>query len=314
MKNLRKIKGDASFRKFFRKRNNNDTSVIVFAKKEKYKNLLVYDAINKILNKNKILAPNLYQEKYNKNYIEIEDFGNETIYKILNNKKNKFSYFKKIIKILKQIQSIKNKSIKNFKNKNYIIPKYDKKILIKEANLFCDWFVKNTLSKKNRIQFIKRYKKIIKKLASSLKLKNNVFVHRDFHISNLMLVNNQIGVLDSQDALIGNKAYDVASLIDDVRFKTEISLKNKIYKYYLKENNKIEKYKFKNDFEILSILRNLKIIGIFTRLAVRDGKKNYLRLIPHAWALIDLRINQNKLFSDLKYLIKENFKNKLNES
>jgi len=314
MKNLRKIKGDASFRKFFRKRNNNDTSVIVFAKKEKYKNLLVYDAINKILNKNKILAPNLYQEKYNKNYIEIEDFGNETIYKILNNKKNKFSYFKKIIKILKQIQSIKNKSIKNFKNKNYIIPKYDKKILIKEANLFCDWFVKNTLSKKNRIQFIKRYKKIIKKLASSLKLKNNVFVHRDFHISNLMLVNNQIGVLDSQDALIGNKAYDVASLIDDVRFKTEISLKNKIYKYYLKENNKTDKYKFKNDFEILSILRNLKIIGIFTRLAVRDGKKNYLRLIPHAWALIDLRINQNKLFSDLKYLIKENFKNKLNES
>ena len=314
MKNLRKIKGDASFRKFFRKKNNNDTSIIVFAKKEKYKNLLVYDAINKILNKNKILAPNLYQEKYNKNYIEIEDFGNETIYKILNNKKNKFFYFKKIIKILKQIQSIKNKSIKNFKNKNYIIPKYDKKILIKEANLFCDWFVKNTLSKKNRIQFIKRYKKIIKKLASSLKLKNNVFVHRDFHISNLMLVNNQIGVLDSQDALIGNKAYDVASLIDDVRFKTEISLKNKIYKYYLKENNKIEKYKFKNDFEILSILRNLKIIGIFTRLAVRDGKKSYLRLIPHAWALIDLRINQNKLFSDLKYLIKENFKNKLNES
>ena len=126
-----------------------------------------------------------------------------------------------------------------------------------------------------------------------------------------MLVNNQIGVLDSQDALIGNKAYDVASLIDDVRFKTEISLKNKIYKYYLKENNKIEKYKFKNDFEILSILRNLKIIGIFTRLAVRDGKKSYLRLIPHAWALIDLRINQNKLFSDLKYLIKENFKNKI---
>ena len=310
MKNLRKIKGDASFRKFFRKKNKNNTSIIVFSKKDKFKNLLVYDAINKILNKNKILAPSLYQERYNQNYIEIEDFGNETIFKILNKKKKNFLYFKKIIRLLKQIQSIKNKSIKNFKNRNYIIPKYDKKILIKEANLFCDWYVKNTLSKKKGSQFIKNFQKIIRKLASSLKLRNNVFVHRDFHVSNLMLVNNQIGVIDSQDALIGNKAYDLASLIDDVRFKTQVSLKNKIYKYYLDKNKKKEKYKFKNDFEILSILRNLKIIGIFTRLALRDGKKSYLRLIPHAWELIDLRINQNKLFNELKYLIKENFKKK----
>ena len=87
MKNLIKIKGDASFREFFRKNNNNYTSIIVFAKKEKFKNLLVYDSINKILNKNKILAPKLYNEKYSKNYIEIQDFGNETIFNKLNEKK-----------------------------------------------------------------------------------------------------------------------------------------------------------------------------------------------------------------------------------
>ena len=62
MKNLRKIKGDASFRSFFRKKNNKLNSIIVFSKKEKYKNLLVYDAINKIFIKNKILAPKLYEE------------------------------------------------------------------------------------------------------------------------------------------------------------------------------------------------------------------------------------------------------------
>ena len=83
MKNLIKIKGDASFRKFFRKKKNNYSSVVVFAKKEKFKNLLIYDAINKILKKNKVLAPNLYEENYRKNYIEIEDFGNETIFKKL---------------------------------------------------------------------------------------------------------------------------------------------------------------------------------------------------------------------------------------
>ena len=155
---------------------------------------------------------------------------------------------------------------------------------------------------------------IIKKLVLQLKLRNNVFVHRDFHISNLMLVNNQIGVIDTQDALIGNKAYDLASLIDDVRFKTSNVLKKKIYNYYIGKQKDLKKDKFINDFEILSVLRNLKIIGIFTRLAVRDKKKKYLKMIPYAWKLINLRINNDKIFQDLKDLLKENFKKKFNEN
>ena len=312
MKNLKKIKGDASFREFFRKRSKNFTSIIVLSKKEKFNNLLVYDAINKILIKNKVLAPKLYQENYNKNYLEIEDFGDETLFKILNKKKvNKLFYFKKVIKILNQMQLIKNRSIKNFKKKLFIIPKYENKILVQEANLFCDWYVKKNLSKIDRNKFIKAFKKIIIKLTLNLKLKNKIFVHRDFHVSNLMLVNNKIGIVDSQDALIGNKAYDLASLIDDVRFKTSKSLKNNIYKFYISKQKNLNKYHFKNDFEILSILRNLKIIGIFTRLAVRDGKKNYLKLIPNAWDLINIRINENDIFNDLKDLLNQYFKGKI---
>ena len=290
--NSKPIKGDASFRKFFRKKIDNKNSIVVFAKKEKYKNLIVYDAINKILNKNKILAPNLYEENYKKGYIEIQDFGDEKIFKILLKKKNnKFKYFKKIVKILIQIQSIKNRDVKDFKKKKYIIPKYDKLILLKEARLFCDWYIKKKLQKKNRDEFNKKFKRITEKLISNLKLNNNVFVHRDFHVSNLMLVNNRIGVIDGQDALIGNKAYDLASLVDDVRLRTPAILKNKIYKFYINKQNNLNKAKFKNDFDILSVLRNLKIIGIFTRLAVRDGKKRYLKLIPRAWELINIRID-----------------------
>jgi len=313
MKKILKIKGDASFRKFYRKKNNHHTSVIVFAKKEKFKNLLIYDAINKILNKNKILAPKLYKENYSKNYIEIQDFGNETIFKKLNQKRiNKFIYFKKIINLLNKTQSIKNRKIKNFKNKYYTIPKYDKSLLIKEASLFCDWYAKKKLTKSGKDKFSREFKRIIKQLANNLKLKNNIFVHRDFHVSNLMLVNNQIGIIDSQDALIGNKAYDLASLIDDVRMKTSKSFKKKVYNFYIKKQKKLDLHKFKNDFDILSILRNLKIIGIFTRLAMRDRKNNYLKLIPYTWKLINMRINENKIFLDLKKLLNKNFKGKLN--
>ena len=160
-------------------------------------------------------------------------------------------------------------------------------------------------------KFSKEFKKIIRKLSSNIKLRNNFFVHRDFHVSNLMLVNGQIGLIDSQDALIGNRAYDLASLVDDVRLRTSKVLKKKIFNFYIGTQKKIDKKKIKNDFEILSILRNLKIIGIVTRLAIRDKKKGYLKLIPYAWELISLRINENEIFLDLKKLLNDNFKKNL---
>ena len=307
-KNLKQIKGDASFRFFFRKKKNNLSSIIIFAKKDRRSNLLIYDAINKILVKNGILAPQLISENYSKNFIEIQDFGKQTIFNFLKkNKKKKLILFKKIIFLLNQIQLIKDKKVKNFKKKNYIIPKYSAKVLLREAKLFSAWYGPQKLSNLNLSKFSKQYEKILRVLIKKISLKNDVFVHRDFHVSNLMLINKRIGVIDTQDALYGNRAYDLASLIDDVRFKTSNIMKGKIFKIYLKSNKKLNTKKFKNDFEIISVLRNLKIIGIFTRLAIRDNKKNYLKLIPYAWSLIRLRSKNNKIFKDLNNLLNKNF-------
>ena len=306
LKKFKKIQGDASFRKFYRNKKNN--SIVVVANKEKYKNLLIYDAINKILIKNKILAPNLLNQNYFSNYIEIQDLGNETIFQLLKKKKiNRYFIFKKIIKNLNKLQSIKDKKIKNFKNKLYKVKEYNNNILFNETKLFCDWYVVNKLPKKKSIKFNHKFKKEVKFLLSKLNYKNDTFVHRDFHVSNLMYSKNKIGVIDGQDALIGNQAYDLASLIDDVRFKTSNKFKEKVYNYYLRTNKKIKLKKFSIDFEILSVLRNLKIIGIFMRLAERDNKKKYLKLIPYAWKMIDYRANKSKVFDNLIFLLKKNF-------
>ena len=306
LKKFKKIQGDASFRKFYRNKKNN--SIVVVANKEKNKNLLTYDAINKILIKNKILAPKLLNQNYSSNYIEIQDLGNETIFQLLKKKKiNRYFIFKKIIKNLNKLQSIKDKKIKNFKNRLYKVKEYNNNTLFNETKLFCDWYVINKLSKKKSIKFNYKFKKEVKFLLSKLNYKNDTFVHRDFHVSNLMYLNNKIGVIDGQDALIGNQAYDLASLIDDVRFKTSNKFKEKVYNYYLKTNKKIKLKKFSIDFEILSVLRNLKIIGIFMRLAERDNKKKYLKLIPYAWKMIDYRANKNKVFDNLIFLLKKNF-------
>ena len=303
---LRKIKGDASHRKFYRNSKNN--SILVLTKKDKLKNLLIYDAINKILTKNKILAPNLLSENYFNNYMEIQDFGDQTLFKILKKKNNnKLNTFKEIIKILNKIQLIKDKKIKNFKNKIYKVQEYKTKILFNETKLFCDWYVPKILPKVKNIKFNKKFQSEIKNLLSKLNYKNDTFVHRDFHVSNLMYYNKKIAVIDSQDALIGNRAYDLASLIDDVRLKTSKELKEKVFSFYIKTNKKIDLKKFKKDFEILSILRNLKIIGIFMRLAIRDDKKKYIKLIPYAWEMINHRIKKQNEFKNLMILLKNNF-------
>ena len=310
---LKKIKGDASFRAFYRKKDNKKNSIIVYATKEKEKNLLIYDAINSLLIENKIIAPKLYKENYKQNFIEIEDFGNDTVFKLLKKSgSNKINLYKKSIDLLSRIQKIKQNKIKNFIGKNYKIPIYNGNKLLKEAKLFSEWYANKYVSKKKLATLNIDINKQIKFLLSNLKLKNDTLVHRDFHVSNLMKYKKKLAIIDTQDAVIGNMAYDLASLIDDVRFKSNKKLKDSTYNYYLKLNkNKTDKIILLNDFEILSVVRNMKIIGIFARLAARDKKIQYLKLIPYAWKLIELRLKNNQIFDNLKRLLDLNFSNKI---
>ncbi len=148
-------------------------------------------------------------------------------------------------------------------------------------------------------------------MINSLKNKESFFVHRDFHVSNIMFFNGKPAIIDSQDSVYGNRAYDLASLIDDVRVKTTANERKKIFNEYIKLNRNINIFEFSNDFKILSVIRNLKIIGIFTRLFIRDHKKQYLKLIPNTWKLIDYRVNGEEIFTELKTLLDKNFSKKI---
>lgn len=293
-KNIVELSGDASHRKFYRDKKNN--SIIVYAKKEKRKNLLIYAAINELLNNNKILTPRLISEKYKKNYIIIEDLGDYTGLKKFKN--YKVDNYIKLFEILKKLKLVRKRTINTFLKTNYTIKNYSNNELLREAKLFSDWYMPKIIKKKLSLSK-KLYIKIIKKLILSLKLKKKVFVHRDFHISNIMIKKNKIYLIDSQDAVFGNEAYDLASLIDDVRIKIKLKNREKIYEKFISKQKKINPEKLRNDFEILSILRNLKIIGIFTRLSKRDKKHKYLKLIPYAWKMIDERRKHNTRFEEL---------------
>ena len=294
-KQLEKLSGDASFRKFYRHKKNK--SIIVYCKKEKFKNLIIYEAVNRFLKNNNINTPKLISENYKKNFIEIEDLGNLTGLKKY--KSFKINNYKKLFKILKKIQNIKPKKIKTLLKKIYKIPIYSDKLLLDEAKLFSNWYLPTKI-KKNETKVLNELNKILKKVIRKLMIKKRVLVHRDFHISNIMLNRKKIYLIDTQDLIYGNPAYDVASLIDDVRYK--ISLKNReiLYKKFILKEKKNFSSKLRNDFEILSTLRNLKIIGIFTRLSKRDKKYSYVKMIPYAWQMIEERLTQNRNLYELK--------------
>lgn len=303
---LKKISGDASFREFYRLKKSDRTSIIVSAKKDKYKNLIVYSVINNILNSNKIYAPKLITNRYRNNMIEISDLGDKSFYDFIISRKNKLREYKSLIKLIIKLQKIKIKKVYKLGKFKVKLSKYTSSYLHKESDLFFDWYLKYSLKEKKNNKVKRLFRNELDKIYKRLNFKNDTFVHRDFHVSNIMLSKKKLGVIDSQDAIIGNPLYDVASLIDDVRIKLPQNLQNNLFKFYYK-NSKYKKKKIeklKNDFDILSVQRNLKILGIFVRLSKRDNKLNYLKYLPYTWLLIERRM-KNPIFDKLNILFKK---------
>ena len=315
---LKKISGDASFREFYRIQKKTNISILIRSSKEKFKNLIVYAAVNDLLRRNKIKAPKLINQYFDEEMMEIENLGDHSFLEIIKKKKSKLGAYKKLVNILIKIQKIKFK--KKIKYKKYKIKfnEYNLSELHKESDLFFEWYLKNNCRKKNFLKFKKKIRNELNDLYKKLYFKNNCFVHRDFHADNIMVKKKVVGIIDSQDAIKGNPLYDVASLIDDVRVKTNNSFKISLLKYYLTKTKKIKKEQrtmAKQDLSILSIQRNLKILGIFVRLYKRDGKPNYLKFLPYTWKLIELRMN-NEIFNNLKkllnYAVPKKNRNKMN--
>ena len=111
---------------------------------------------------------------------------------------------------------------------------------------------------------------------------------RDYHAENIMLLpDGRLGLLDFQDALVGHPAYDLVSSLQDARRDVSENLEEKMLAYYLSDHSKEAAEEFRSHYAILGAQRNTKIIGIFTRLCMRDGKERYLDFLPRMWRLLE---------------------------
>jgi aminoglycoside/choline kinase family phosphotransferase len=133
---------------------------------------------------------------------------------------------------------------------------------------------------------------IWRKLISNIGINHETLVLRDFHADNLMWLPDRDGIrkcglLDYQDAVRGSPAYDLMSLFEDARRDLKPNLARDLLDYYYAAFPELDQNAFNRDYVILSAQRHCKVIGIFSRLAIRDGKSSYLDHIPRCWNLLD---------------------------
>ena len=267
---------DASFRRYFRLHYNNRSYIVMDAPPDK-EPLTSYIDITGILLENNLRAPQIYKIDKKNGFLLLEDFGKKPLLTVLKGS-NYHEYYNAAIKIVIELQKI---------NKNNNLQEYSKNILKHEMALFNEWYLLRNKEILLSEEDMNGLNKTLEIIADSNINQPFFFVHRDFHSRNLMLLNdNRLGMLDFQDARIGPITYDLVSLLKDAYIELdEEFIIDKVVRYWEMAcmEGLLQKSDFSDffqQFEIMGVQRHLKILGIFSRLSLRDGKHNYLNDIP----------------------------------
>jgi len=256
---------DASFRRYFRVEHENSTFIAMDAPPEK-ENSKSFVKIAAMLRANNIHAPKIFETDLAQGFLLIEDLGSQTFLKALN-KDNLIELYKKAIDELIKMQAI---------DCHDDLPLYDSTLLKMEMQLLIDWYLPKNISDEQP-----QLTTIFQMLSDNALNSPQVFVHRDYHARNMMMLDDEVTIIDFQDAVIGSNTYDLCSLLKDAYLELEsVEIKILLQYYHKRTESKIEFSEFEKQFELMGLQRHLKILGIFKRLSIRDDKHQYLDNIP----------------------------------
>jgi len=178
----------------------------------------------------------------------------------------------------------------------YAVPPYDREVLLVEISLFPDWFGAQSsepaFPPAKREEFLAVWAEVLALVENP----NSTWTLRDFHSPNILWQQGEsgirrVGVIDFQDALIGHPAYDVASLAQDARVALTAEDEARLKAHYIArrataEMEKFDAAAFERAYSIFALQRATKVLGIFTRLALSEGKPGYQKHRAHLKALI----------------------------
>ncbi|MEM9839908.1 MAG: phosphotransferase [Pseudomonadota bacterium] len=236
--------------------------------------LIAYEAAANVLSELNIRVPRVLHRDVEAGFAIIEDLGTERVADAAEDAGREEVLYRQAADVLITLGSA---SAKPGLAHGWTFQTYDHLAYTTEANLLAEWFFPKILDRRLSEEDQEALSGAWSEALSSLS-QPNAWVHRDFHADNLMVVGDGIGVLDFQDLMVGQSAYDWASLIEDARRDVGQDLRDSLYR--LGADHADDHDAFERDYALLAAQRNAKILGLFARLAARDGKERYLNLIP----------------------------------
>lgn len=269
--NIQAASSDASFRRYFRVSGERDgiTRIVMDAPPDK-EDCTAFVHTTELLRNAGVNAPQIIAQDKAQGFLLLSDLGDQQYLDHLNNDTADAMYRDALISLIK-MQSIKND-----------LPVYDEQRLRDEMNLFEPWYLNTHLKVKLDPAQEQALESVFQILINNALEQAQVFVHRDYHSRNLMLLDHDNpGVIDYQDAVVGPITYDLVSLFKDCyiewpRGKVEHWLDD----YISKSTFDFERSQFIRWFDLMGVQRHLKVLGIFARLNYRDGKAQYLNDLP----------------------------------
>jgi len=262
---------DASFRKYYRLSKGNETVLLMDSSLEKDSLAPFLDVTKRLLDVG-VNAPEILEKNLDDGFLIIKDFGNVHYLNVLND-----DNYKKLYRdAMDVIAGMQKADVKN-------LPVYDKEFLHLEMDYMQEWYLQKQLN----LTLTDKQKELIKSTLNVisdevLKQPQGLFVHRDYHSRNIMITNkNEIGVIDYQDAMCGAITYDVVSLLKDcyIEYDRE-EVEKLVLEFRDKAAPEIDDETFVKYFDFMGLQRHIKVLGIFSRLYLRDGKDGYLKDIP----------------------------------
>ena len=259
-------------------------------------------AMAKLLRANGIFAPQIFAHDYDSGLVLLEYLGDEPI--IDSKRCPILERYVQAAKLLAHIHKMKwHQSNKYGEGELYHIPTFDEPAMIIEVELLTNWYLKEHQSGGEK-EDIEEYLQIWSRYCALAQNFSKSIVLRDYHSPNIIWNkqnegNDRLGVIDFQDAMIGPAVYDLVSLAQDARIEIDGAQEEQIIRHYLGEaaanDIAIDEPQFRFEYAMMGAQRASKLLGLFVRLDIRDGKSAYRKLLPGMRNYLERNLQHPKL-------------------
>ena len=287
----RPLAGDASNRRYLRlgPDRGRPAAVLMDAPPGKGEDVRPFIAVTHWLRQQGLSAPAIAAADIGRGFLLLEDLGDDLYTRLLAAApEREADLYGAAVDLLAGLATVPAPAVLGPEDCRVHLPPYDSAVLAREAALIREWWLPAATGAAPGPDLAAEFDGLAAEATAAVAPVREVLVLRDYHADNLFWLARRtgrarVGLLDYQDALAGHAAYDLMSLLEDARRDTSADLREAMIARYLGRRRELDAVEFRAAYAALGAQRNLKIVGIFARLAIRDRKPRYLGLIPRVW-------------------------------